>query len=296
MVNILIGYYILSAVYVMFSVRRGLRDFRYTLLLVACVPIFGLLLSLVQDAAARTKPNENDNRFTELMDVSEDQERIFQHVNVDKEVNLLPLEEALVVNDNVTRRRLLLDMLKEDMDERMIPLLERAVNNEDTETSHYAVTAIMEIKRKLLLTIQKWSVKYEDQKKNPQVLLEYAGAIKNYLSSGYMDKRTQMTYRLTYVSLLRELLQTEAASVMLYRELIENEKALERYDEALLSCEQFRKQYPMSEESYLAALDLYFTLKMKEPFYTTLNELKASKIRVSNRGLTIIRCWSVKGA
>ncbi|SDW66316.1 hypothetical protein [Paenibacillus sp. CF384] len=296
MVNFIIGYYVVSAIYLAITMKRRLRDGWYTLILVTCLPFFGLLFSLLQDAAAFMKTKGGDDRFKELTDMNVQEDRIYQRVNVDKETNLLPLEEALVVNDNTTRRRLLLDILKEDMDEKMIPLLEQAVNNEDTETSHYAVTAVMEIKRKLLLSIQKWSVRHEDDKENPQVLLAYANAIKNYSTSGFMDKRTQMTYKLTYVNLLRQLLQTDAASVMLYQEIIESEKALERYDEALRNCDQFLEKYPQSEQAYLSALDLYYTLKMREPFYAILEDLKASKISVSNRGLNIIRFWSVKGA
>lgn len=292
---ILLAYYIISALYLVFNAKRKLRDFRYTAMLVVCLPIFGLVLSLLQDFAARKDTAIDDGRFKELIDKDET-ERFFDRVNVSKEVNLLPLEEALIVNETSTRRRLLLDVLKEDMEESMIPLLKQAVNNEDTETSHYAVTAVMEIKRKLLLSIQKWSVRYEEDKSNPEIMLEYANAIKNYTMSGFMDKRTQMSHKLNYVKLLQQLLKTEAVSEKLYCETIDSMKVLERFDEALRYSNQFRVRFPESEEAYLSELDLYYTLKMKEPFYETLASLKASKILVSNRGLNIIRYWSAKGA
>ncbi|MFB9325904.1 hypothetical protein ACFFSY_08180 [Paenibacillus aurantiacus] len=292
----LAAYYLLALIYLLLSAKRGLRDFRYTVLLVAGLPVFGLPLAIIQDFAARGEAASDEERFRELMNARAASDRIFQRVNVGREVNLLPLEEALIVNETGTRRRLLLDVLKEDMDEKMIPLLEQAMSNEDTETSHYAVTAVMEIKRKLLLDIQKYSVRYEADKTHLPTQLAYAEAIQRYLNSGFMDKRTQTGYRMTYVRLLKELLRTEAASEALYADVVRAQMALGHYDEALRYAKRFLEQYETSEDAYLVLLDVYYTLQLKEPFEETLEALKASKISVSNKGLNVIRYWSAKGA
>lgn len=294
--KVLIAYYAVSIVYFVICMKWKLTDPLFNAMLLLFLPILGLILSLLQLIAAR-RSSLDPHRFTDLIDGYSDQEdRIFERVDVEKEVNLVPLEEALVVNDLTTRRRLLLDLLKEDMDESVIPLLEKAISNDDTETSHYAVTAVMEIKRKLLLSIQKWSVKYEDNKNDSAVILQYAFVVKQYMTSGFMDKRMQLTYRMTYINLLDQLLESDARNEAMFIEKINNEVELGHFDEAMQASLLFRKCYPDTEDAYLAALNMFYILKMKEQFFETLQELKQSKIRISNTTLNIIRYWSAKGA
>lgn len=292
----LIGYYAVCLVY--FAVRLIWKpnDLLFTAVILTALPFLGMVFSLLQLIASRGGASDAQ-RFHDLLDQYEEQDaRVFQRIDVAKEANLVPLEDALAINDHATRRRLLLDVLKEDADESMIPLLELAVNNEDTETSHYAVTAVMEIKRKLLLAIQKWSVKYTDNNDDPNVVVSYANALKHYMASGFMNRRMQYAYRATYVQLLDQLLDSEARTPTLFMEKIEAEMELGRFDEAERGVKRFRAEFPNKEDAYLIALSLYYRLKRRESFFETLDQLRQSSIRVSPSTLNIIRYWSTKGA
>lgn len=292
----LIGYYAACLVYYAIRLKWKPENLWFTAVILAVLPFLGLVFSLIQLAASRGGDSDAQ-RFQDLLDRYEEKDaRVFQRIDVSKEANLVPLEDALAINDLATRRRLLLDVLKEDADESMIPLLEQAVNNEDTETSHYAVTAVMEIKRKLLLAIQKWSVKYSDNHDDLNVVLSYANALKHYMASGFMNQRMQYTYRATFVQLLDRLLDSESKSPALFMEKINAELELGRYDEAERCIRRFREAFPNNEDAYLVALNLYYRLKMRESFFETLKQLKQSSIRVSPSTLNIIRYWSAKGA
>ena len=59
----------------------------------------------------------------------------------------------------------MIDVLKEDTMQYM-EVIKTAVLNEDTETSHYAVSAVMEIKRKLSISLQQLSVKFDQNKRD----------------------------------------------------------------------------------------------------------------------------------
>ncbi|MHA0856864.1 hypothetical protein [Paenibacillus sp. CMAA1364] len=292
----LIGYYIVALIYMVVQWRRDDRDLILIALMVLFIPFFGLLLSLLREMAGKMENSSETSRFSDLIERNQREDNTFEKINVKRETNRAPLEEVLLINDLATRRRLLLDVLKEDMDDTITPLLQHAASNEDTETSHYAVTALMEIKRKMLLEIQKWSVQYERESNDPHIMLHYANAIQLYMLSGFMDSRMQMSHRLTYVKLLDHLLNTELKSENVFAELILSEIELGRYDEGLRYSKLFRQSYPDNEDAYLATLNLYYSLRMKDSFYETLEELKVSKIRVSNTGLNVIRYWSVKGA
>ena len=56
----------------------------------------------------------------------------------------VPLEEAMVVNDEKVRRKLIVDVLNHDP-KRHIDLLKKASMADDTELSHFATTAMMNI-------------------------------------------------------------------------------------------------------------------------------------------------------
>ncbi|ANF94920.1 hypothetical protein [Paenibacillus bovis] len=299
MLSLLLLYYVLAAVYSVLRWKyrdRCGEDTAGAITLVVLLPLFGLFISLLRDGlrSGYLRLSRSTGHLTD--EVADDQPvRVFRTLDVRKESNLVPLEEALLVNDHTSRRRLMLDFLKDDPGA-MMPLLEQAVSNEDTETSHYAVTAVVEIKRKLTLSIQHYSVRYEQGDRSVAMLGEYAEAIRQYMHSGFMDRPTRRTYLSTYARLLGELIEAGGGDEQVFNAKIHSEMELERPDLALQYEQKFREAHTDSEQPYLTALQLYYDLQMKEAFFQTLQALKQSNIKVSNTGLNVIRYWSEKGA
>ena len=62
---------------------------------------------------------------------------------MDRDINITPMQEALVVSDVKRRRKMLLDVLKKDI-RRSLGSIAIALNNPDSETSHYAASVIMD--------------------------------------------------------------------------------------------------------------------------------------------------------
>lgn len=299
MLSLLLLYYVLAAVYSVLRWKYRARcgeDTAGAITLVVLLPLFGLFISLLRDGL-RSGYLRLSRSTGHLTDETPDEQpvRVFRSLDVRKESNLVPLEEALLVNDHTSRRRLMLDFLKDDPGA-MMPLLEQAVSNEDTETSHYAVTAVVEIKRKLTLSIQHYSVRHEQGDRSVEMLREYAEVIRQYMHSGFMDRATRHTYLSTYARLLGELIEAGGGDEQTFNAKINSEMQLDRPDTALQYEQKFREAHPDSEQPYLAALQLYYTLQMKEAFFRTLHSLKQSNIKVSNAGLNVIRYWSEKGA
>lgn len=299
MLSVLLIYYLVAILYslIRYRFRQQLgEDTAGSITLVLLLPLFGLPLCLLRDGL-RSGYLRLSRSTGHLLDEVQDNHhvRVFRSLDVRKESNLVPLEEALLVNDLSSRRRLMLDFLKDDPGA-MMPLLEQAVSNEDTETSHYAVTAVVEIKRKLTLGIQHWSVRYGSGEHTPEVLTEYAEVIRQYMHSGFMDSPTRRSYLSTYASLLGELVAMNHATEEVFQAKIDSELQLHRHDEALRYQNLFHNQFPQSELPYLAALKLYYELQMKDAFFDTLQSLKQSPVKVSHTGLNVIRYWSEKGA
>ena len=70
---------------------------------------------------------------------------IFQS-GTEQEGNIVPLEEALIVNEPELRRELIMNVLNDNPEE-YVELLKQARMNEDVEVVHYAITAMVELSK-----------------------------------------------------------------------------------------------------------------------------------------------------
>ena len=131
----------------------------------------------------------------------------------------------------------MIDVLKDDAT-RYMDVVKTAVENEDTETSHYAVSAIMEVKRKLALTIRQLSDEFARNPDDIGVACEYRDALKQYMDSGFMDENTLRVYRNKYIDVLRTIISKKDGD-------IEND-----YEEKML-CEIECADYTEAEQTGL---------------------------------------------
>ncbi|EFM10541.1 conserved hypothetical protein [Paenibacillus curdlanolyticus YK9] len=294
--NALLVYYIVAVVYSAYRLIRRNGEFAIGICLTLLLPFGGILLSwLTETLRRRFEPDTNLERFKALTELEEDiRERIYQQVDVQKETNIVPMEEALVVNDHMTRRRLLLDMLKGDIDE-YGSLLEQAVNNEDTETSHYAVSAVLEMKRKLQVKLQQAAVEYDRQPDNLESAAKYAGALGRLIAGGFMDIRTKRGYLSSYTTVLDKIMSAGIYDETMFANKIDCEMELGQYERAIEDCDKFREVYPNSEQAYLSSLRVYYELKRRERFFGLLEELKALPIRLSHDTQSVLQYWTGSG-
>ncbi|MGM0881207.1 MAG: hypothetical protein ACQEXQ_09205 [Bacillota bacterium] len=297
---IFISYLLLCSFFLGIYHRKDKREWLLRFVLASALPVIGFLLPLFW---RRRWHNRNASRAAARiaeLDVAVSIGDLSGHTGVyrkpetKKEMNVVPLEEALLVNDLPTRRRIMIDLLKQDSLE-YLEVLRLAVSNEDTETSHYAVSAIMEIKRKLTLTLQELSVKYEDNKHDAYLLSSYADVLKSYMRSGFLDDRTMLKHKHTYAEVLGKLIEAAPDAAGAYAEKVETELDLGEYAAAEQTAKRFLERFPHSEDAYLGLMNVYFTLRSSEQLKQTLEQLKRSSIRLSSRAMTTVRFWSEGG-
>lgn len=295
----LLLYLILCGMIIGIRHHRDKREWWIRFVLVASLPIIGFLMPAFWSKRWHDT-NASKNRLTELDMLSQtnimakNQFSVFTKPEAEKEMNVVPLEEALLVNDLSTRRRVIIDLLKQDSIGHL-EVLRMAVSNEDSETSHYAVSAIMEVKRKLMLMLQEFAVQYEENKDDPHLLRSYADVLKSYMRSGFLDERTMLKHNHLYSMLLDRLLEIMPESPDAYVEKINTDLDLSNYMEAERAALIYREKYPRSEDAYLCLIKVYFTLRAVDKLNGTIEELKTSPIRLSSRALIVIRFWSKGG-
>jgi len=262
-------------------------------IVVAVLPVVGWLLPLFWPKALYRQAGEQFDEYV-IRQQEEHEVRqvgVYAKIERDKELNVIPIEDALVVSEHRTRRKVMIDVLKQDSIH-YIDVLQRAVSNEDTETSHYAVSAIMETKRKLLIALQDLSVKYEKHRDDEYIVAAYAEIMKAYMSSGFLDERTLTKNRYTYLAVLEQLIALSEEQEWAHREKINTELILGQYSSAEESGLYYLKLCPRSEDAYLSLMKVYYETKSYEKLKATLEKLMNAPIRLSNQALTIVRFWS----
>lgn len=291
--TIFILYIAVSFVYLLIRISKR-RPWWTDLTLIVCIPFVGLFIALWASLPRWKRPSEDglseEERFAHLVYRGGEGQRSPREVDVHKEVNLIPLEEALYISDVMTRRRMLLDMLKTEMEARP-GLLEAAVSNEDTETSHYAVSAVTELKGKLTLMMQKLAVRYEHTPDDTELLLAYADVLKRILELGFLDRHMEAQYRLRQAEVLERLLHKQQGGVSHYIDKIQAELQMGRRDLAEEWIKQFYEAYPGREEPYLSEMKLSYELNQKDRLLSTLQALRNAPIRVTPETLGVIRFW-----
>ncbi|UVI31256.1 hypothetical protein [Paenibacillus spongiae] len=294
MISLAFGIYILlSAVILGMLYRQSPREWLLRMVVVTVFPVIGWLFPLFwprrlfKDAGGKL----DDYIAAQQKEMSVQHLGIYSKLETEKELNVLSIEEALLVSEHSTRRKVMIDVLKQDAIN-YLEILQTAVSNEDTETSHYAVSAIMEVKRKLTLSLQELSVQYENNKEDVHVLSAYADVLKGYLRSGFLDDRTLRKYKFIYLGVLERYTGIAENACEAFVDKVDLELELKRYAEAEETCRVFEQRYSHIEEVYLCYLKVYFTIKSAEKLQHTFSKLKKSPLKLSNHALTLVRFWS----
>ena len=122
--------------------------------------------------------------------------------------NIVPLEEALIVNDRQTRKKLIFETLLEDPMKNLDILLLARENN-DADTAHYANTTIAKIQRDFQLKIQKLAFEYESDQDNVGLLNKYIETLRNFINSGLSESFLLIRQRIVLANLLERKISLE---------------------------------------------------------------------------------------
>ncbi|MCT4596067.1 MAG: hypothetical protein N4A57_17605 [Anaeromicrobium sp.] len=259
-------------------------------ILVFMIPLLGIghliLIKLIG-----TQIKDSTHILNSYKEYIREKNKIFygEGVNLSQKINTISMEEALIYNTNREKRQLLLNILKGDYSQN-VSILKSALKDEDSETSHYAASALMRIKGELDKNLQLKEIEYEKNKDSMEIMKEYIRIVKKYMESGLLDQFTYYKYRSIYLNLLKIILSKEKSNLY-YEEKINYEIEVGNYQEARAYCEEYLKNFTLEEGAYLSYMKLYYNLGDYKGLYENINLLKNSFVRLSPKGLNILRFW-----
>ncbi len=281
MFKLFIFYYIYCFGYVIFLMYRKKQDRLIKAIIIAFFPIIGFIF--VHYLLKETK----------LQDTYQDKEEhtlklnyLHQNLDVEWEMNIIPIQDALLLNENKIKRKLLIYSLKENIIKNT-KILKKALQNEDSETSHYAAAAIMERKRKLLNSIREMDTVLKENPDDFVVMSSYIETMKQYLQGEFFDEGLHK-----YNQLLEKLLTSGHAQMNHYVDKINRDLAEKNYEQALYYSKKCIEAYPFEEQAYIMKMKVHYTMQNGLDLQKTIEKLKTQPIHLSKKGLSVIRFWT----
>ena len=274
-------------IYGIMSVPWLYRQERYCRVIISLtVPVFGLLSLIISDVM-KGDPKEIDvvNKETNKAEF-----KFITTVDRQKERNTIPIEEILIVNDYLVKRKVLLDIFKGNP-EKFTKELRKALKDPDTETSHYASAALMEINRKIMNSIIRLSRLIEEEPDNKEAVKEYLLLLDRYIKSGILDLGNKQKYQQEYIRYAKRLIERKDRDVppTLYKSLVLNTYELGEEDSAFQLSEKFIDVFPESEEAYFTRMQICYQSGRADDLKITIETLKESSANLSREGLSTLR-------
>lgn len=287
MLSALLVYYLIAVIYMILEYRKSKRNITVKSMIAFFCPFVGFFILYFMFHKLK---NEEQIIPDGLIKKEQEQLAILQNVDVEKETSIVPMKDALLLNDNQTKRKMLMDLLKNETFNR-IEILQTALKNDDTETSHYAATAIQDIKGKLLNSIGEMEYQIEENPDDLKLLISFGQVIKNYLNTGFLDHRTVKQYSYRYSRIMENIIEINPKEKEFYIEKINCDLQLGELETAEKYCQLFLHHCANEEEAYFMSIKLYYTIKNQLKFHEVLQMLRQSPVRLTPQGLNKIRFW-----
>ena len=204
--------------------------------------------------------------------------------------DLISLEDALLLKEAATSRKLLLDIIGQGPEE-FLDLLYLARLSDDTEVVHYATTVIAELSRQYDLQMMELEKDYLADPENPQLLDAYCHLLSDYLGKNLVTEQVAQLTREEYAGLLAKMVK-EAPTVENYIALIENDLELKRYQEVEKNLALAKKEWPRHEKIWLLQLHYYYQMKKGEKIGELVKSIKEENIYISAENRALVEFWS----
>ena len=264
------------------GIRSGmLKVKKYLMVPVLFVPVWGALCVLILHLQVFIKAENSRKIGIEKLQVNEEIYKNNFRLREENDHDIVPLEEALLINDPEKRRKLIMDILNDDPS-KYIELLEKARMNEDVEVVHYAITAMVELSKDYDSKLQTFERTYAAAPEDPVVLDEYCDFMEEYLQQGLLEKQVEHMQRNQYTQLLQKKIKTD----MNFHSCLcladsEAQQILDVID----------KKWHRREEYWVRKIQLFAEQKNGRAIQAALKQMKEEHIYLSSKSKEVLAFW-----
>lgn len=262
---------------------------KYLMALVIFVPFWGTVCVLLLHLQMLTRRDNRIEPGVEKLRVNEEiYKNIFQAVS-DTDKKIVPLEEALLINEPRVRRELIMDVLNDDPEEYM-DLLKQARMNEDVEVVHYAITAMVELSKEYDFRLQKMEKLYAASPDDPEILEQYCDFMEEYLNQGILEAQMEREQRERYIRLLRQKLKVKTTLSTCVR-LLQNLMKTGDYVQAEEILGLMDQKWHRKEEFWILKIWYLAERKKGAELQQCLRQMKEEQIYLSSKSKEVLAFW-----
>lgn len=262
---------------------------KYLIALVIFVPFWGTVCVLLLHLQMLTRRDNRIEPGVEKLRVNEEiYKNIFQAVS-DTDKKIVPLEEALLINEPRVRRELIMDVLNDDPEEYM-DLLKQARMNEDVEVVHYAITAMVELSKEYDFRLQKMEKLYAASPDDPEILEQYCDFMEEYLNQGILEAQMEREQRERYIRLLRQKLKVKTTLSTCVR-LFQNLMKTGDYVQAKEILGLMDQKWHWKEEFWILKIRYLAERKKGAELQQCLRQMKEEQIYLSSKSKEALAFW-----
>lgn len=269
------------------------RSSQLSLPLALLVPLWGPLCLAVSEIRCRIEPEATREADVEKMLSNDEIHRSILMDEDDISDSVVPLEEALIVNDASTRRGLIMDVMYANPGD-YVSQLQAARMNDDTEVVHYAVTALVELQKEYELELQRLEREVALASDDDANVNELISLYERYLSSGLLDGNARNVQLRNYSALLAKKLETSESCALLSKKA-KADLHVGEYADAFESAERMVKNWSRDERGYLALINCYALLKDRAGIDRVIEALKKENVYLTPSGRSEVRFWTEGG-
>ena len=249
LVVILIAYMILA-----YFLLKNKNEY---LIIGICIPFLGILLVWICDY---TMNHLSKEKYIQS-EIENYNFEYVQNVDLNNELNVVPMNETLSVNDYNLRRKSIMNMLQNDDLEEYLDVLHSALDNEDSETSHYATAVIIEMQNKIIDTLMMKKELYEKNITDESSIYEWNEALLKVINSGLFSEANILKYQFMYQELSNHILENQKVNENYFYERIQYDFKQKDYSHVYSLLLRYKEQYPASEDMILCFIQYYVETK-----------------------------------
>ncbi len=225
------------------------------LTMVLCIPIWGVVAAIcISVIVKRGKSGQKKADLEALSGAGIDRESM--PTPIGESENIVPLEDALIMDDPSVRRSVMMDVLMQDASS-YIPVLNQARMNDDAEVVHYATTAMASLSKEYELRLQDLSTQYAENPMKEGLLDEYIDFLSRYITSDMISGQFLDIQRRTYQQLLTEKANV-ASKIDDYAALTQSFLDTKDYSQADFVISSMEKIWPEHDKCFLLRFRYYY--------------------------------------
>ena len=209
------------------------------------------------------------------------------------ELNYISIQDALVMNDTSSLRRLLLNVLKE-RSVIQAPSITKAISSSDAESSHYAATAVTNYLSEFQSVVQTKLYRIKQMPNNVPTIIDAINYILPVLQANIMDDIEQRSYVYILDDMMDDMYQNNKwhLSSKNYLDITDLLLNIKDYSRARTWVNRANECRSGELNTYKCSIHLFYTIQSIDELFAVVDDIKKSNIVIDKEMLDFIRILS----